>query len=758
MSNSKDFLITSRVLKEYRGPGGDVIIPAEVHKIADNAFNPILNGISITHSTGRQNIRSIVIPEGVSSIGTQAFANCKILKNITFSKTLKKIGDNAFRGTAWLASQQGHVIVNSIYVTFNGSEREVTIPDGVTSIADEAFYMRQELTTVRIPESVVSIGTSAFSGCNALSCISIPENISQIGAHAFKNTPWLKNQADDFIVIGGILYRYQGSDANVHIPDGVVSIGDCAFYGNDSIQSVTLPKTKTSIGENAFGYCEKQRKIQIPDAVYSIKKGTFISCSELREVLFSRNVKTIEEDAFYRCEKLNKLPDLIDVEMIGDQAFYGCKKLKDHEGLVIVKDTLFGYYGKGKILTVPDHVTQVSSNTLENQFDIKMVIAAEAVFTQLWNQLDTDCKHAVAVNCLKEGVLYKVVKAYIKRKKDKFFSEIIKQDSVPMMELFLSLFQKPDLDTIDHYIEGAAHSINLLAYLLDYKAKQFTVDQIDEHHVEKVEMELGFKELTSKEWKKIFKYSLNDGCICISGYKQNDAIVEIPTVIDGHPITSLSDGAFKANQTLEQIILPDGITTIGHNAFKGCSKLHVINIPESVKEIGASVFEGCVRLTECILPDGISDIGCDAFKGCSSLQTIRLPKDLRLIRIGLFDGCYMLNSIEIPETVKKFYDYAFRDCKALTSIKCPHNLTSICMGAFTNCRSLEEVYVPDGLINIGLNAFRSCTKLKAIKIPEKTNSIDPKAFNGCKKLTIHAPAGSYAAAYAERHKIPFVSE
>ena len=118
------------------------------------------------------NLKTIVIPEGVTSIGERAFEYCTGLTSITIPDSVTSIGDYAFHGCFNLTS--------------------VTIPDGVTSIGDYAFHGCYGLTSITIPEGVTSIGRSAFSGCSGLKSITIPNSVTSIGNGAFYQCTSLK--------------------------------------------------------------------------------------------------------------------------------------------------------------------------------------------------------------------------------------------------------------------------------------------------------------------------------------------------------------------------------------------------------------------------------------------------------------------------------------------------------------------------------------------------------------------------------------
>ena len=152
----------------------------------------------------------------------------------------------------------------------------IHIPNSVASIGKSAFRCCKFLTSVHIPNSVISIEEWAFSGCKSLTSIDIPNSVTSIGARAFIWCTAL---------------------TSIVIPNSVTSIGAEAFKLCTFLTSVTIPNSVTSIGAEAFSRCESLTSINIPNSVTSIGAGAFKDCKELRSVVLPDQC-TISYDIF----------------------------------------------------------------------------------------------------------------------------------------------------------------------------------------------------------------------------------------------------------------------------------------------------------------------------------------------------------------------------------------------------------------------------------------------------------------------------
>ena len=159
-------------------------------------------------------IERIIIGDGVTTIGENAFRDCSNLTSVTIPNSITEIGGRAFEGCFALTS--------------------VTIPNSVTTIGENAFRDCSNLTSVTIPNSVTEIGFRAFSSCSSLTSVTIPNSITEIGDYTFSDCREL---------------------TSVTIPNSVTKIDGRAFANCSSLKNFTFGSGLQSIGQEAFSDC-----------------------------------------------------------------------------------------------------------------------------------------------------------------------------------------------------------------------------------------------------------------------------------------------------------------------------------------------------------------------------------------------------------------------------------------------------------------------------------------------------------------------
>ena len=269
-----------------------VIIPNSVTRISPSSFKDCSNLTSVTINSDAivnkaysftSNISRIfgsqvteyIIGDDVTGIGKYAFSGCSSLTSLTIPNNVTSIGIYAFGDCHSLTSviltansveefckgQVNSLLTYSMVfcnrqIQIDGKDVvEITIPNTVTNIGEQAFYNCSSLTSVTIGESVISIGNFAFQDCSSLTSVTIGENVTSIGASAFSS---------------------------------------CS-----SLTSITIPNSVTSIGDHAFQYCYALTSVTIGESVTGIDAGTFQFCNALTSVTCKATTPpTVESNAF----------------------------------------------------------------------------------------------------------------------------------------------------------------------------------------------------------------------------------------------------------------------------------------------------------------------------------------------------------------------------------------------------------------------------------------------------------------------------
>ena len=290
-----------------------------------------------------QDIKKIVVKNGVTGIGDYAFYLCCDAGSVTLPDSVTYIGDSAFSscGMADISLPAKLSYLGPFAFAWCPDLKSIRVPDEVTALGDRAFAACESLTSVTLPEGLVSIGDGVFSNCSRLTEIAIPNRVTSIGGYVFSNCSSLTDIQvaggnKHYASVNGALLNAEktellycpGGKTSYTVPDGVTSIGDSAFIDCGKLSAVTLPEGLRSIGTCAFFLCGKLSKVVIPDSVTSIGESAFSECTALSQVSIGSGVKMIAGYAFYDCSGLKSITIPANVTDISEYAFGGCTSLK----------------------------------------------------------------------------------------------------------------------------------------------------------------------------------------------------------------------------------------------------------------------------------------------------------------------------------------------------------------------------------------------------------------------------------------------
>ena len=619
------------IIKEYKGPWSDVLIPNSVTKIGDEAF---LNNSSLS---------SVSISESVTEIGRNAFRGCSNLAKVTIPNSVTNIDDGAFDYCSALAS--------------------ITIPGSVTSIGENAFR-RTSLQSIVIPESVENIGNGVFddcdilktidintetigaffSGCRSLNTVNIGKSVKNIDGKAFSGctnltTINIDDQNEDFAIENGVLFSKDKTtliycparkkDGFV-IPKSVTSITEgalqdigmtyrivngCTYLGDtpnpyrwlvsvepsDNTLLTVNNRCEYIIG-NAFNGCSNLAYINIPESVTEVGDKAFDGCSaalyctaesrpegwsteaSASKVFWGMNVtqngfvyslKNGQSHNYIGDNKTNiTIPQNIDeftITSIGAKAFSNCPDLQSVSIPATIKSidkTAFKGCNNIKTLT---YDTDSLGQSFAGCNSLETVIVGNNV-TIITNGTFEDCSNMRSATV---GTLVKTIG-------DRAFANCSELRELTIVSSVLS-------------------NIGKEAFRGCYKIKTATVPNSvsaigkDAFHYVKNVAYSGNAD--GSPWGALtlngvidgdFVY-LNDKKEKITAYIGDGSDVEIPQSVD-----NIGPMAFFESDNLKRVtILDNSVAIINESAFGNCRNLESINIPKTVAIIGYGAFREC---------------------------------------------------------------------------------------------------------------------------------------------------------------------
>lgn len=671
----------------------NVTLPEQVAYIGGNAFMKCM-------------LKQIALPKQLTSIGDGAFSNCYQLNDVTLPQQLTKIGDETFNGCGFTELNIPAYIDTIGRNAFSGCSdmTKLTLSDGIRTISDHAFAYCNSLPQVNIPASVDSIGYIIFDNCSALAQI----NVDAANSH-YSSQDGVLFTADKTVLMQypsgkttttynvpaqtTIIESYAFSDnqylTEVHLPDGLQSLGYYAFLANKNLKTVYIGKETEYLAPTAFVNCTAltEFKVNAASTTYSAQDGVlflngtdklvmypqaktgsiynvpettdrigeyaFFQNQHLKEINISDNTSFIYELAFSSCELLEKVTIGIGLKIVGDNNFSQCQNLKE---LIIRTST-------------PPTINHIGN--------IPVYVGGKAlsVYKQSnWNQANLQTL--------------------------KFQNGTLRYHIYDWEEKTAAAISNP-MDDGSNYTDLTATTA--IPQEVTYEEETFTVTRIEEE---------AFKNCAQLEE------------------------ITIPA-----SVSSIGKEAFNECTSLQKVNLQGKIEVIDKRAFSKCVNLKEIALTSDTATIGDEAFSGCTALTQVNIDGNITAIREKAFKNCTNLEEISITGTTNTIGDEAFYNCVTMKKADILNNIDTIGENAFSDCSALTEITLSGKLTTWGNFTFSGCTALQKLTLNEGITTIGYGAFADCTFLTHVDLPSTLSYIESSAFEGCdaiKEITVRA--------------------
>ena len=686
------------------------------------------------------------VPEGIRGIGGWAFQGCRDLEELFIPDTVTTIGEYPFDSNTVIRACAGSAAYR--YCAENSEVR-------FTEITPEAYAEE-----VRKLEQAKADGEPAEPGylpweeyrdiqvSGMYQYQVLQDGTAQITkADAFLTDGNIPAELDGYPVtsIGVDAFMDCDSLRSVVIPEGVVSLECYAFSFCDGLESVSIPDSLIIMDRNPFDYCRKLKTVEVSPyhSVYAAARGalydrlsltliTVLDHEDTGTFTVAQGTRRIEEGAFEGSRFSSViLPD--SVREIGSQAFSGCKNLTEiilPEGVTTIDSQAF--YGSENLqsVTLPDSLTRISAGIFGyNKALTEVRISPDHPAYEMNGHLLADKRTQEIVMALNSTPSVFEIPEGIRAIGNMAFqgSEGLKELIVPegVEKIGRSAFSGcADL----HVITLPASLKEIEEFAFQY-SRGLLIKAPAGSWAEKYARENGYRFEVLSADTALFEYKVKaDGTAEITKADQTLTNGNIPAELDGHPVTSIGDDAFTDCESLQSVMIPEGVVSVGGDAFWNCSALESISIPDSLVSLEPGAFAFCRKLnTVEVSPDhpvlAVENKALvnrqDQMLLCvldhEDTGTYEVAQGIRQIAVFAFDGA-SFSSILLPGSLTSVRSLAFNDCGNLTEIILPEGVTELGHQAFYGSKKLESVTIPDSLTQIGMATFGHNPAMKFVRI------------------------------------------
>ena len=753
-----EFALNGTTLDRYTGSAEAVVIPDGVTAIAHDAF------------ADNRRITKVTIPWTVTEIGNSAFSGCSSLQAVTIPPSVKEIGDFAFdkcRSLTSVVLADGLQFIGQYAFSSCASLRSITVPASVRTVEREAFYDSNALTVRCVAHSKPAAWADRWNGdCPVTWGVPAPAPLAKPAP-----APVRYKAPAGFTIENTALVRYTGTDANVAVPTWITEIREDAFRDCKALLSVAIPPSVAKIERNAFAGCDGLKAVYIDDLAAWCRMyfrnlssnptavaGTLIvGDAPLTELTVPAGAEIVEYAAFYNVKSLTKVTISRQVKKIGKYAFAGCDNLAS---ITVASDNLT-YRAEGNC------IIEKKSDTIIAGCNASVIPAHPPA---------KDSLSPRQIKSIAAGAFYRCSRLQtadipegVTEIGDYAFSYCAALASVTLplslkkigMHAFSRcrslkvLYIPKTVETIGEYAFADCPS---LALACGAKSRPDGWDAVGfsggvmwgvPHPDKKIAAEQsglvikdGVLDLYTGDGGDV---TIPDGVTKIAGRNVNRLDYNAPkgafhncttltAVAIPAGVTEIGDYAFCNCSALGKASIPDSATAIGKYAFNNCGNLAGLTLPRDLTSIGARAFDGCTTISSLAVPAGVTEIGEGAFYCCNALETVSLPAGIAVAEESLFEHCVSLKKITLPAGIAEIKQRAFKDCGSLAEIVIPDSVTTIGARAFEGCAALKKIVIPDGVTAIGESAFEGCTSLVSVKFGKSVGRIGESAFKGCAAL------------------------